>query len=723
MDKSSTEVKAEVKRVTFRDSASGYSVIKVVPEQSELTSGGVLSVVGILPGLEQGDQVKLHGKWGNHKKFGRQFEASSYQLLLPTSSTGLAVYLASHIKGIGPVTAEKIITRFKESTADVIENQPDKLTLIPGITKSKAKDIAAAWKKDVAVRQQLVLFASLDISPKLSLKIINHYKDEAYKTIKANPYKLAEDIWGVGFTKADVIAQKVGFKSDSFQRLAAGLQYSLLKALDRGHLFLPEDEIIDNTAKLTAVEESKIITVLRQLIKDKILIDDNNAIYLKQYFQIEEQVAKLVQKHLKIGTSKKYLPNNISKVISVIEKQQKFNLNQDQQRALVTTLTNPITILTGGPGTGKSTTLNALHLILKKQNKKLIMAAPTGRAAKRIAEITGFPAKTIHRALKIDKLGKAAYKHDNPLPTEFLIVDEASMIDIMLAYRIIAALGKNTHLLLVGDSSQLPSVQAGNVLADIIESRTIPVIHLTEIFRQAQESAIVRNAHKINSGFFPEFPHDPTDFYFFRCEEAEPAANLIVNLVSQRIPQKFGLNAMADIQVLAPMHKTACGVGILNQKLQLKLNPKKPHSSQIEYGQTTYRVGDRVMQTSNNYDKKVYNGEIGTIVSIGKIEDETMITIKYEEEIVNYSVDQLNQLTHAYAISIHKSQGSEYPAVVIPILTTHYIMLARNLIYTAITRAKRLVILVGSKKAIGIAIGNDKPTKRYTKLAQRLQQT
>ena len=719
------KLRAEVKRVTFRDPESGYSVIKVIPKQQDLRSGNssTLAIVGILPGLEQGDQIELIGKWGSHKKFGKQFEVNSYQILLPTSTKGLELYLASHIKGIGPATAKKIVDKFGQSTSQIIETQPERLITITGITKVKAEEIVSAWKKDVAVREQLMQFATLGISPKLSLKIINYYGDNAYKTIKTNPYKLAEDIWGVGFSKADVIALEIGFKSDSFHRLAAGLQYALLKSLDQGHLYLPHDELIEHVVELTNIAETKIEKVLRSLVKDNILVDDDKAIYLKLYFHTEERIAKLLKEHLKQGTSDKHLPKSLSKIISSIEIQQKYKLNKDQQNALTTTLTNPISILTGGPGTGKSTTLNALRLILEKQNKKIIMAAPTGRAAKRITEITGFPAKTIHRALKIDKNGKAFYNHDNPLPADFLILDEASMIDIMIAYRVVAALGKNTHILFVGDSSQLPSVQAGNVLADLISSRAIPVIHLTEIFRQAQTSAIVRNAHKINNGSFPEFPHDPTDFYFFRCEEAEPAANLITNLVSERIPKKFKVDPMQDIQVLAPMHKTACGVSVLNEKLQLALNPHTPQTAEIKYGQQTYRVGDRVMQTANNYDKEVFNGEIGSIISIMNIDGEKTMSIKYEDHIVPYTIDQLHQIILAYAISIHKSQGSEYPVVVIPILTAHYIMLARNLIYTAITRAKQLVILVGSKKALGIAIGNDKPTQRYTKLAQRLQQT
>lgn len=721
-------LKAEVIRVTFRDKISGYSVIKVIPEQLDLRSGdsGSLAIVGILPGLEKGDQIEISGRWGNHKKFGKQFEVNSYQILLPKSIDGLKLYLSSHIKGIGPAIAKKIVDKFGKSTSEIIENQHEKLTNINGITKIKAEEIALSWKKDVAIREQLIQFATLGISPKLSLKIINYYGNDAFKTIKSNPYKLAEDLWGVGFSKADVIATKVGFKSDSFQRLSAGLQYSLFKALDQGHLYLPQDELIKNTKELTTIDTDKITKVLKKLVKDYILVDDDKSIYLKTYFHTEEQVSKLIKEHLKQGISDRHLPKNFSKVISSIEVKQKYKLNQNQKNAIITTLTNPITILTGGPGTGKSTTLNTLHLLLQKEKKKLIMAAPTGRAAKRITEITGFPAKTIHRALKIDNHGKAFYKHGNPLQTDFLILDETSMIDIMIAYRVISALDKNTHLLLVGDSSQLPSVQAGNVLADLIESRTIPVIHLTEIFRQAQTSAIIRNAHKINSGSFPEFPHEPTDFYFFRCEEAEPAANLITNLVSQRIPKKFNIDPIQDIQVLAPMHKTACGVSMLNEKLQLALNPYKSQSSELQFGHQIYRVGDRIMQTSNNYDKEVFNGEIGSILSIKKIDsedetDEMIMSIKFDERTVMYTVDQLHQLTLAYAISIHKSQGSEYPAVVIPILTAHYIMLARNLIYTAITRARQLVILVGSKRALGIAINNDKPTLRYTKLAERLQ--
>jgi exodeoxyribonuclease V alpha subunit len=706
------KVKGEVKTVTFRDEESGYSVLKVTA-----SSKNPSTVVGILPGLEVGDEVEFNGKWGAHKKFGKQFTAESYQLILPTSIDGLATYLASHIKGIGPVTSKKIVDKFKTDTPKVLENNPQELVKIRGITKSKAVEIGKEWKRNAAVRNQMIKLSSLSISPNLALKIINKYQDKAFETIKKNPYQLAQDIWGVGFIKADTIARKLGFTANSPERIGAGILHVLYKALDNGHLYLPEDKLIEKSQELVNSPSKKIKSEVERLICKKDLIKDlDNSIYIPLYFHTEKKVAKIIKAHQKF--KKKITKGNINKELQTIEKEQGFSLNNQQKYAITTTLTNPLTILTGGPGTGKSTTLNALVSILTSKKKKVALAAPTGRAAKRITEITGVEAKTIHRTLKIDKKGQAYYNQDNLLPVDFLIIDEASMLDIILALRVVASIGKGTHLLLVGDDSQLPSVQAGNVLADLINSKTVPVVRLTQIFRQAKKSAIVRNAHKINAGYFPEFPKHPTDFYFFKEEDAEAAAELIVDLVSRRIPQNFSLDPLQDIQVLAPMHKTSCGVAVLNEKLQNKLNPStQPNMSR-------YRVHDRIMQTVNNYEKEVFNGEIGTVSSIKKDEEgENILAVDYDGRSVRYKQDELRQTTLAYAVSIHKSQGSEYPAIVMPILTSHYIMLARNLLYTAVTRAKKLVVLVGSKKAIWIALNNNRASRRYTLLSERLKKT
>ena len=715
------KLRGEVTTVTFRDPTTGYTVLKVAPHTANSTTPA--TVVGVLVGIAVGDEVEFYGKWGVHKKFGKQFVAESYQIIMPTSLEGLKNYLVAHIKGIGPVYAKKIIDKFGSKTAQILENEPAKLAQIQGITKSKAIEIGRAWKQDAAIRQQLIKLSALGISPKLALKIINKYNDAAYQTIKTNPYQLAEDIWGIGFTKADKIAQNLGITADHPLRIRAAIIYTLQKAVENGHLYLPREELIQLTQDLVEAPPEKIVAGLEQLIQEQKLVGEQEAIYLRLYHQLEQQVAALIyQLQQRQATQSQGEQFDFQHALSWIEQQQGFRLNRQQQAALELALSNPLSILTGGPGTGKSTTLHALVTIAALAGKKIALAAPTGRAAKRITELTGKEAKTLHRLLKIDQTGKAYYNQQNPLPVDLLVIDEASMLDIFLTYRVLAALGPTAHLLLVGDSNQLPSVQAGNVLGDLIRSGKIPVVSLTEIFRQAQKSAIVRNAHKINAGVYPEFPPHPTDFYFFKEEDAERAAELIVELVRTRIPNNFNLNPRQDIQVLAPLYKTACGVGALNEKLQAALNPKTTaRKPEIRYGYQLYRVGDRVMQTVNNYEKEVFNGEIGTIVRIEQIDDTSIITVNYEDNTVNYSQDELYQLTLAYAVSVHKSQGSEYPAIVMPILTSHYIMLARNLLYTAVTRARKLVVLVGSKKAIGIALRNNKAAKRYTLLAERLK--
>lgn len=717
-------MKGEVKTVTFRDAESGYSVLKVIPDNKNL--GATITVVGTLPGLEVGDEAEFNGKWGKHKKFGKQLETESYQIILPTSLDGLKTYLASHVKGIGPIYAKRIVDKFGNKTTTILDSKPRELAKIRGITRYKALEIADAWKKDAAMRSQIIKLSSLGISPKLAVKIINAYGETAYKKINENPYQLAEDIWGVGFIKADKIARELGFTHDHPARIAAAIVFTLNRALEDGHLYLSQNELVEKTQELVNASSENIVGRIKQLIsQDELVLEGEEAIYLALYHRMESKLAELIRRQQRRGDKKgdgsKLKEQLLDKTLARAEEEQGFALNQGQKLALTTVLQNPIVILTGGPGTGKSTTLNALVGLLRSQGKEIALAAPTGRAAKRMAELTGFEAKTIHRLLKIDRTGKSYYNLDNPLIVDFLVVDEASMLDIILAYRVLAAIGPQTNLLLVGDDNQLPSVQAGNVLGDLISSGKVPVVRLTEIFRQAQESAIVRNAHRINAGNFPELPQHPTDFYFFKEEDTEAAGDLIVDLVQRRIPREFRFDPLNDIQVLAPMYKTACGVGILNQKLQETLNPNRGGFGELRLGYRVLRVKDRVMQTSNNYEKEVFNGEIGIIRSVKELDGETKVSVQFDEKLVEYDQGELDQITLAYAVSIHKSQGSEYPVIVMPMLTSHYIMLARNLLYTGVTRAKELVVLVGSKKAIWIAVHNDKAAQRYTMLAERLQ--
>jgi exodeoxyribonuclease V alpha subunit len=718
-------LEGKIIRITYRNHENGYTVLKIIPSSGP---GAEITVVGILPGLEIGDEVKFDGAWTSHKKFGRQFSAESYQLTLPSTPEGLKAYLASHVKGIGPVLAQKIITAFADQTTAILEHHPEKLAKIRGITKTKAEEIGRAWQKDRAIRDQLMKLSQLGISPKLSLKIINTYENRAYETIKENPYRLAEDIGGVGFIKADEIASALGFTGSHPQRIAAGVKYVLTKALEEGHLFLPESTLVARTAELISIPAELSAETVAKLVKDGELVKDKDeSVYLSRYHEAETDLAEMILKHQRLSQKEKpAAPADLEKIdfpkaFAWVEERQGFPLHPDQKKAIQTALTHPLTVLTGGPGTGKSTTLKALVLILLAKQKKVALCAPTGRAAKRLTEITDFDAKTIHRTLKIDRTGRAHYNRSRFLPVDFLIVDEASMLDVLLAQKLLAAVGPKTYLLIVGDDSQLPSVQAGNVLGDVIASGVIPTVKLTHIFRQAQESAIVRNAHRINGGYFPELPQHPTDFYFFDEPDAAAAADLIVKLVTRRIPREFNVDPMTDVQVLAPMHKGACGVEVLNQRLQETLNPPSPALAETPYGNRVFRVNDRVLQTSNNYEKEVFNGEVGKIARISREDGELKVSVAMNGRLISYTADELDQLTHAFAMSIHKSQGSEFNVVVLPILTSHYIMLARNLLYTAVTRAKKLVVLVGSKQAIGMAVNNDKAQKRYTLLAARLR--
>lgn len=720
-----------VKRITFRSSESGYSVLKVLP-LSEKAKEGILveekeadrlvTVVGVLPRLEVGDEVEFSGEWGHHPKYGRNFKVSGYEVVIPTTPEGIKRFLASnHIKGVGKVLAERIVEEFKDEVVRVLSEEPQQLVKIKGITLSKAKEIGRQWEKAAMVRRQMIALQGLGLTSSLAAKIIQTYGRGAVRKVKENPYRLAADIWGVGFKRADEIAGRMGITRFDPRRVRSGITYALTKAWEEGHLYLPHDELVEKAVQLLGVTPKQVGVQIEVLINTGALLREGEAIYLKFNYRLESDLADQIKL---IGSSKldnsrlkRFGPGRLSeqdweKLFVWVAQRQGFELNEGQRQAVRTALTTPLSILTGGPGTGKSTTVRALVEIAQSNNIRLMLTSPTGRAAKRLSELTGKEAFTIHRLLKWRPGSAAGYNRTNPLPVDLLVVDEASMLDALLAKKLFEAVRPGTHVLLVGDVDQLPSVQAGNVLRDLIESNTVAVVKLTEIFRQARESAIVRNAHRINRGLSLEFPPHPTDFYFFSVEKIEDVRSCILDLVSRRIPREFGFDPLEEVQVLSPMYKTAAGVAQLNRDLQQILNP----SSLVEGKTRRLGVGDKVLQLVNNYEKEVFNGEIGRVVA-GK---QQKLRVRFEEREVEYKGSQLDQLTLAYAISVHKAQGSEYPVVVMPLVTAHYIMLQRNLLYTAVTRAKKLVVLVGSKRALYMALKNDQPTQRYSKLKQRL---
>ncbi len=726
-----------VRRLTYRNSENGYSVLKILPleeDQAKLfdrekDSERLITVVGVMPDIQVDDAVSFEGRWGSHPKHGENFEVTHYFVKSPTTLVGLERFLASdHIKGVGKAYANEIIKRFGDRTHQVLSDSPEELAKIKGITLKKAREIGKQWAQAQKQREQMIRLQGIGATPNLAAKIIKAYGVQAVEAVERNPYQLATDIWGVGFTTADQVAQNLGFEQSHPHRVQAGIRYALSQALEAGHLYLPHEELVGQASRLIQVNPSDIEGQIKQLLADGGLVDESGAIFLRVFYHAEANLAYLINEMTRLPSRndrlKRFLSAGINwdEVFAWVASRQGFELNAGQQQTVKVALTTRLSVLTGGPGTGKSTVVNALVDILKTNDFQIVLAAPTGRAAKRMTELSGHPASTIHRLLKLKPGATPQYHQDHPIPADLIVVDEASMLDVLLAEQFFSAVGPGTHVLLVGDVDQLPSVQAGNVLGDIVESNMVPVVQLTRIFRQTEESAIIKNAHRINNGQFPQFSPHPTDFYFFQEEDTQRAGDRIIELVTERIPGQFGFDPREEIQVLSPLYKTGAGVTRLNLDLQRILNPAPPsrHLSgqrELNMGSRVFRVGDRVMQLSNNYEKEVFNGEAGKVVEIGN----GRVRVQFDEKLVEYKVVELDQLTLAYAVSVHKSQGSEYPAVVIPVLTAHYIMLQRNLLYTAITRAKKLVILVGSKKAIWIAIRNDKTGQRYSKLKERLQ--
>jgi len=741
-----------LERITYYNQENGYTVLRLRPDRARgipgLSRDGLATVVGNLPELSPGEHLTLKGRWANHPKHGQQFNAEICEQTLPATVAGIRRYLGSGlVKGIGPRLAARIVAHFGPETLDIIETRPERLREVPDIGPKRTRKIAQAWEEQRHVKEIMLFLHGHGVSTNLAVKIYKTYGDAALETVQHNPYQLARDIYGVGFKTADKIAQDLGLSPEHPARVEAGIVYSLNQMGDEGHVYMPQEELTRKAVELLDVSSDLIAPGLERLAQDDRVRPDlvpilehkeksnlrnladhpetNSlpAIYLTPFYFGEKGVAERLIKL-----------NEFKIRAQLIAPLPQIDLSTEQHAAIQTALNHPVSVITGGPGTGKTTCLKALITALESQKKRFALASPTGRAAKRLSEATDRPASTIHRLLGYSPIEGFSYHGENPLPADFLVVDEASMLDLILANNLLKALKPGTHLLLVGDVDQLPSVGAGDVLRDVIASNTVPVTRLTHIFRQAADSLIITNAHRINHGEMPVFsrplistpspagnggPGERGDFYLFPAEDAAAAADWIVDVVTDRIPKTFGFDALRQIQVLAPMYRGGSGVSSLNERLQEQLNP--PTSTKPEkrlYG-ITFRPGDKVMQIQNNYDKDVFNGDIGFVTGIDLVEH--ILTIEFDGRQVDYDFTEADQLVLAYAVTVHKSQGSEFPVVVMPLVTAHFLMLQRNLLYTAITRAQQLCVLVGSRRAIGIAVSNDKVARRYSALDWRLQ--
>ena len=707
-----------LERIVYFNEENNYTVARLQVDKIR----DLVAIVGKMPCPNPGETLKLRGEWVFDTKFGRQFRVESCLSVLPSTFTGIEKYLGSGlVKGIGPVMAKRLVAKFELETLDIIEESPQRLLEVEGIGPVRASRITGAWQEQKEVREVMIFLQGHGVSSTYAVKIYKAYGNKAVSVVKDNPYRLALDISGIGFKTADKIARNMGIDPNSQIRAEAGIIHVLSELVDEGHVYYPCDKLTDKTASLLEIDKNILDIALITLVDQRrVVIDeqqDQRAVYLTPLYVAEVNVAKRLR--TLVESPRQLIQIDIEKAIQWAQQAIGIELAELQKETIREAITSKAMVLTGGPGTGKTTLVNCLIRILEKKGQRILLASPTGRAAKRLGEVTKREAKTIHRLLEYSpKEGGFKRNEDNPLEADLVIIDEASMIDILLINHLLKAIPPKATLLLVGDIDQLPSVGPGNVLRDIIASERVNTVRLTEIYRQAQESMIVVNAHRINKGQFPQIKSQQgrqSDFYFIERDEPEKAVELVKELCASRLPRAFHLNPLDDIQVMTPMHRGLVGVANLNNELQGILNPK---GEEVARGGRIFRLKDKVMQISNNYEKEVFNGDIGRIAGIDR-EDQKLL-VMFDDKMVDYEWSEIDQLVLAYAISIHKSQGSEYPAIVVPVLTQHYIMLQRNLLYTAITRAKKLVVLVGNKRAIAMAVKNNRVQHRYTSLAVRL---
>lgn len=722
-----------VSDIVFKNEENGYTIASLANENDEIT------IVGCMPTLSVGESIEIEGKWVNHKIYGSQFEVQSFIPVTPSSLEGIYVYLSSGmIHGIGEKMAKRIVDKFGVDTLDIIQNTPERLTEVEGIGMKKVKQIQESYEENRELRNIIIQLSPYGITPNYCLRIYKKYKDKSLEVINKNPYRLAEEVRGIGFRIADDIASKIGIDKYSPDRIMQGILFTLNQSLGSGHTYLPKRILIEQSVKILGIESKYVENGIMDLAYDqKIHLENMNGeilIYLMMYYICENGVCKEIIKLSQHET--KDLRINIEEEIKVVEKEDGISLANNQILAVKESINNGVTIITGGPGTGKTTTINTIIKIFENNDQKVLLCAPTGRAAKRMSETSNKEAKTIHRLLEMgfatDSDELVFFKdEEDPIDADVIILDEASMVDIILMYNLLKAVKLGTRLLLVGDSDQLPSVGAGNVLKDIIDSNVIKTVRLNEIFRQARESMIVVNAHKINNGEPLFLNVKNKDFFFLRKKNNEEILNEIIGLVSERLPKFYKFDKLKDIQVLTSMRKGDLGVNNLNIELQKYLNPPSKYKQEEQFAKRIFRVGDKVMQIRNNYTKKwetedksdrgegIYNGDIGYIFHIDK-DKKTVFVLFDKIKIASYKYDELDELDHSFCTTIHKSQGSEFPVVVIPIVWAPPMLLSRNLLYTAVTRAKKLVVLVGDVKYLEQMIKNNRINDRYSNLSYKL---
>ena len=705
-----------MERITYQNEQNGYSVIKCKAKGYS----DFVTVVGAMPEVHVGAVLLLSGEWRMDAKYGRQFSIESFEETLPATVLGIEKYLGSGlVKGIGPKFARKIVQTFGEDTLRVIEDEPDSLIKVSGIGKLRVERIKKSWQEQKEIKNIMLFLQSHNVSTSHATKIYKTYGDESVKVVQENPYRLADDIWGIGFRTADTIAEKMGFGHEKYPRLRSGILYTLNRLSEEGHCYSTREQLLKTGVELLDVDRELLTGALEEMIRvedvrtEPLPEEDGEAIYLPAFWFAELGTARRLAEIVRAKRSFAVRDENL-----LMRAGQTAGVQYDevQLHAIQTAVRSKLLILTGGPGTGKTTTTLGIITALKSVGAQIVLAAPTGRAAKRMSEATGMEAKTIHRLLEVKPPEGYQRNTENPLEGDVLIVDECSMIDLLLMYNLLKAVPDRMSLILVGDVDQLPSVGAGNVLRDMIDSEMFPVVRLTRIFRQAQTSRIITNAHRINQGKMPDISNGKgTDFFFIEQEEPEAAAQEIVELVQRRLPKHYGLSP-EQIQVLTPMQRGPVGAANLNQVIQAAVNPQ---STGLKRGGVEYRKHDKVMQIRNNYEKEVFNGDIGVIGDVDLEERE--LTVRFDDRDVVYDISELDELVLAYATTIHKAQGSEYPIVVMPVLMTHYIMLQRNLVYTGVTRAKKALVLVSTKKALAMAIRNVTVDKRNTMLKERIQ--
>jgi exodeoxyribonuclease V alpha subunit len=725
-------LEATLERITFANAQTGYTVARVDTGRG----GDLVTVVGSMLGARPGERLRLHGRWGAHPQYGRQFQVEDFTTVLPATVQGIRRYLGSGlVKGIGPRLAERIVDHFGTEALRVIEEEPARLAEVPNLGPKRTRLIVEAWEEQRAIKEVMVFLQGVGVSTSLAVRIYRQYGDGSIAVVRDEPYRLAAEVWGIGFRTADTIATAMGVPHDSLQRVEAGVQFVLSEATGQGHCFLPGPDLVARAVDVLQVPPALVGHGLAVLVAEQGVIRDELpgtggepptiAYYLVPFHRAEVSLAAGLRRLAEAGEDRMPAFGRVDwdAALAWLRRRTGADLAPGQQEAVRLALTERVAVLTGGPGCGKSFTVRSIVTLAAAKGARVLLAAPTGRAAKRLTELTGVEAVTVHRLLELRPGGDAAYDRDRPLDADLVVVDESSMLDLLLANKLVRAVAPGAHLLLVGDVDQLPSVGAGEVLRDLLAGGTpVPHVRLTQVFRQASRSGVVTNAHRINAGSPPQV-RGLDDFFLFSTDDAEEAARLTVDVVTRRIPARFGLDPRRDVQVLTPVHRGPAGAAALNELLQEALTPARADRAEKRFGGRVFRVGDKVTQIRNDYDKGangVFNGTQGVVTAIDPV-DQTLTVVTDEDEEIPYDFGELDELVHAYAVTVHRSQGSEYPCVVVPLTTGAWAMLQRNLLYTAVTRAKRLVVLVGSPRALGQAVRATGSGRRHTALAHRLR--